>query len=407
MKYFDLKITKESPDGASFRYAISEENEFLFEASDVASLIGITHKSLFIACVSDREGKRAIPSKFIKNNELLPKREFSLFFTLEGISNLLKIVFDRDIISAKKKASIEEWAKEIKKSLLEKHCAENRIVSSVLPPQTCEQESYEIIKPEVFINPVLDSSIRTCLINGKIWFVASDVCRSLDIKNSRRAIFSLQDDEKGVRVMNTLGGSQSLSIINESGLYSIIFSSKKEIAVQFRKWVTNEVIPAIRQTGSYSAVKAKTNIFDDPDKVLRLAQEWHEQKTKILSLEAEIEEKAPSTMIGKCFCEDEKSYTFRFIAVTMNQIGFNTGETRLRRQFIKLGLLSKKEITDTRFRPNFMPKSYAVKNKLLTVVLKENGRFETRITGKGVEYIARKFLLSEKKIKILNDKLAQ
>lgn len=407
MKYFDLKITKESPDGESFRYAISEENEFLFEADDLASLIGVSKKSILIACISEKEGKRAIPLKFIKNNELLPKRGFALFFTVEGVSNFLKLSQERGIVSSRKKSSIEEWAKEIKESLLQKHYVENRVISSVLSPEVNTQESYEIINPEVFVNPVLDSSIRTCLIDGKIWFVSADVCKSLDIKNPRSAVSYLQTDEKGVRSFDTLGGTQSLSIVNESGLYSIIFSSKKEIAIQFRKWITNDVIPSIRKTGSYSVVEARTNIFDDPDKVLQLAQEWHEQKKKILSLEAEIEEKALSTMIGKCFCEDEKSYTFRFIAVTLNQIGFSTGETRLRREFIKFGLLSKKEVTDTRFRPNFMPKSYAVKNKLLTVVLKENERFETRVTGKGVEYIARKFLLSEKRIEMLNDKLVQ
>lgn len=87
---------------------------------------------------------------------------------------------------------------------------------------------------------------------GDPWFVASDVCEALTIGNSRDAVGRLDDDEKGVGTIDTLGGKQDVSIINESGLYSLIMTSRKPEAKRFKKWVTSEVLPVIRKTGSYA-----------------------------------------------------------------------------------------------------------------------------------------------------------
>lgn len=83
------------------------------------------------------------------------------------------------------------------------------------------------------------------------WFVAADVCRVLGIKNAADALKNLDEDEKGIAVSDTLGGQQSLLIVSESGMYALIFRSRKPAALRFRKWVTQEVLPAIRRTGSY------------------------------------------------------------------------------------------------------------------------------------------------------------
>lgn len=94
-------------------------------------------------------------------------------------------------------------------------------------------------------------AIRMIMIKTLPWWVAADVCRALDIVNSRDAINSLDDDEKGVANADTLGGAQDLNVVNESGLYALIFKSRKEEAKRFRKWVTSEVLPSIRKHGSY------------------------------------------------------------------------------------------------------------------------------------------------------------
>uniref|UniRef100_Q47HY6 BRO, N-terminal n=1 Tax=Dechloromonas aromatica (strain RCB) TaxID=159087 RepID=Q47HY6_DECAR len=85
--------------------------------------------------------------------------------------------------------------------------------------------------------------------DGQAWFVGADVCKALGL--DRTAIRRLDDDERGVASTHTLGGTQQVSIINEPGLYSLIFSSRKESAKRFKKWVTSVVIPSIRQNGGY------------------------------------------------------------------------------------------------------------------------------------------------------------
>jgi prophage antirepressor-like protein len=94
-------------------------------------------------------------------------------------------------------------------------------------------------------------SVRIHLIDNEPWFVAVDVCKILEIANSRDALRTLDDDERGVGNADTLGGKQKLNIVNESGLYALIFKSRKPVAKKFRKWVTNEVLPSIRKTGQY------------------------------------------------------------------------------------------------------------------------------------------------------------
>lgn len=101
-------------------------------------------------------------------------------------------------------------------------------------------------------------SVRAINRNGEIWFVAADVGAVLGLGNVRSSIALLDDDEKGVHTVDTPSGKQEMSIINESGLYALILRSRKPEAKRFRKWVTSEVLPAIRKTGSYSVSISKT-----------------------------------------------------------------------------------------------------------------------------------------------------
>lgn len=93
--------------------------------------------------------------------------------------------------------------------------------------------------------------VRTAQKNGEPWFVAADVCKALELSNGRQAVARLDDDEKGVISTDTLGGKQEMTIINEPGLYTLILSSRKPEAKQFKRWVTHEVLPSIRRGGYY------------------------------------------------------------------------------------------------------------------------------------------------------------
>jgi len=97
-----------------------------------------------------------------------------------------------------------------------------------------------------------EQEIRVVIIDGEPWWVATDVCRVLEIRNASDAVDRLDEDEKGIATTDTLGGPQKMTCVNESGVYHLVFTSRKESAKRFRRWVTEEVIPSIRKTGGYS-----------------------------------------------------------------------------------------------------------------------------------------------------------
>lgn len=97
-------------------------------------------------------------------------------------------------------------------------------------------------------------TIRTIDRDGEVWFVAKDVCQALDIANHNSAVGRLDDDERdGVALTDPMGRQQEATCISESGLYSLVMSSRKAEAKQFKRWVTHDVLPAIRKTGRYEA----------------------------------------------------------------------------------------------------------------------------------------------------------
>jgi prophage antirepressor-like protein len=102
-----------------------------------------------------------------------------------------------------------------------------------------------------------DQKVRVIDRDGEPWWLASDIAAVLELGNVRSSLALLDDDEKGVHSMDTLGGPQSVTIVSESGLYRLIFRSRKPEAVTFRRWVTHEVLPAIRRTGGYNFASAE------------------------------------------------------------------------------------------------------------------------------------------------------
>lgn len=95
--------------------------------------------------------------------------------------------------------------------------------------------------------------VRTLTVDGEPWWVLADVAKALAIANARDLVNRLDDDEKGVGQIDTLGGRQNLTTVNEAGLFSVILRSDKAEAKRFKRWVTHEVLPQIRRTGSYGA----------------------------------------------------------------------------------------------------------------------------------------------------------
>jgi prophage antirepressor-like protein len=107
---------------------------------------------------------------------------------------------------------------------------------------------------KVFTFNPCNQEIRVEMMNNEPWFVAKDICDALEFKSSPESVLrGLDDDEKLMRKLSASGQNREMWFINESGLYNLIFRSNKPEARQFRKWVTSEVLPAIRRTGTYQS----------------------------------------------------------------------------------------------------------------------------------------------------------
>jgi len=98
--------------------------------------------------------------------------------------------------------------------------------------------------------------ITSLNLDGDIWFIAKEICDILEIQNSKQAVAALDEDQRLRYTLYTTGQGRKTNIINESGLYDLVFRSNKEAAKKFRKWVTKEVLPALRKTGTYTINQA-------------------------------------------------------------------------------------------------------------------------------------------------------
>ncbi|NNV01934.1 BRO family protein [Brevibacillus sp. MCWH] len=149
-----------------------------------------------------------------------------------------------------------------------------------------------------------DKQVRVVLRDGEPWFVARDVCEVLDNRDTGTAIRQLDDDEKLIQTMIESGQNREVWLVNEPGLYSLILSSSKQEAKSFKRWITHEVIPAIRKTGEYAVDQSKAVPLSERQALIQslkltaeLAEEMEEVKSvtqthsqKLLELEQKVDE---------------------------------------------------------------------------------------------------------------------
>ena len=132
--------------------------------------------------------------------------------------------------------------------------------------------------------------VRIVEKNGSPWWVLKDVCLVLEVNNSRDITTRLDDDEKGVDIIDTLGGKQELTIISESGLYNVILLSRKPEAKRFKRWIIHEVLPSIRKHGGYLTDTKIEEILTNPDTIINLAQILKREQARVRELAAQVEE---------------------------------------------------------------------------------------------------------------------
>lgn len=157
--------------------------------------------------------------------------------------------------------------------------------------------------------------VRTIVKDNEPWFVAADVCRALEL--DRTATRRLDDDEKDVHSTHTLGGDQEITIINEAGLYALVLGSRKPEAKAFKRWITHEVIPAIRKNGAYITPEAAYKMLSDPQNLIQLLTTLSEKNEDVKRLTAESAEKDRKIAALEEECDIRRRQTIKYCAKAM------------------------------------------------------------------------------------------
>lgn len=163
---------------------------------------------------------------------------------------------------------------------------------------------------QVFTNQHF-GQVRVVMRDGEPWFVAADICRALDVDNNRQAVSRLDEDEKGVILNDTNRGKRSMAVISEPGLYALVLGSRKPEAQSFRRWITHEVLPAIRQEGAYMTPERLHEVLEDPDTLIALAQRLKLMQEKNRTLAAKNVELLPKADYFDRLVDHEVNLTLR------------------------------------------------------------------------------------------------
>lgn len=185
--------------------------------------------------------------------------------------------------------------------------------------------------------------VRTVIREGQPWFVAADVCRVLELSNPTVAVERLDEDE---RAKLNLGRQGEGTIVNEPGLYTLVLGSRKPEAKAFKRWITHEVIPAIRQHGAYLTDEATDALFADPDTFAALAVKWRDERKARLEAEAQarqhlekIQQDAPKVLFASSVEASSTGILIGALAKILRQNGVEVGQNRLFERMRKDGYL--------------------------------------------------------------------
>ncbi|MFR4153966.1 MAG: phage antirepressor [Coprococcus sp.] len=242
---------------------------------------------------------------------------------------------------------------------------------------------------KIFENPEF-GKVRTVEIDGKPYLIGKDVAEALGYSNTRKALADHVDEEdKGVTKCDTLGGKQELTVINESGLYSLILSSKLESAKRFKRWVTSEVLPSIRKSGGYIAGQEQMTDSELMAKALLVAQKQIEERN------AQIERMRPKEIFADAVSASQTTILIGELAKLIRQNGVDIGQNRLFSWLRENGYLVKRKGTDYN-QPTQKSADLGILTTKETIIAHSNGSTEikktVKVTGKGQQYFINKFL---------------
>ena len=236
-------------------------------------------------------------------------------------------------------------------------------------------------------------NVRAVVKDGEPWFIASDVCESLGLSNPTVSVNRLDADE---RSKFNLGRQGEVNTVNEYGLYNLVLGSRKPEAKAFKRWITHEVIPAIRKHGGYLTPDKVEEILTNPDAIIRLATQLKEERAKREAAGKVIEEQRPKALFAGAVSASKTSILIGALAKLIRQNGVDVGQKRLFEWLRKKGYLIKSG------NDKNMPTQRSMEQGLFEV--KEGSYVDgdgvnritrtTKVTGKGQLFFVNKFLAS-------------
>lgn len=250
-------------------------------------------------------------------------------------------------------------------------------------------------------------SVRTLAINDEPWFVGKDVAVALGYENTAKALRDHVDEEDkkmGERnvtpsIKDSLGREQYPVLINESGLYSLVLSSKLPSAREFKRWITHDVIPDIRQHGAYMTEEAIERAITEPDFLIRLATQLKEERAARQEAEMQIEVQKPKVIFADAVSSSHTSILVGELAKILRGNGIEIGQRRLFNWLREHGYLIKRQGTDYN-----MPTQRAMELGLFEI--KEGSYINgsgvniitktPKVTGKGQQYFINRFLADKR-----------
>ena len=235
-------------------------------------------------------------------------------------------------------------------------------------------------------------TVRTVIVNDEPYFVGKDVADILGYTNTPKAIRDHVDDEDKLTERIVLSGqNREVVFINESGLYSLILSSKMPNAKKFKRWVTSEVLPSIRKHGMY----ATEELLANPDLLISVAQELKAERERSKQLKQKIEKDKPKTIFADAVATSSTSILIGDLAKIIKQNGVDIGQKRLFSWLRENGYLIKRKGADwnSPTQKSMEMELFEVKE---TAITHSDGHVSvsktTKVTGKGQQFFINKFL---------------
>lgn len=238
--------------------------------------------------------------------------------------------------------------------------------------------------------------IRTIEIDDEPWFVGKDVADVLGYERPTKAIMDhVDDDDRRGSSIGTSDQLRNMVVINESGVYSLIFGSKLPTAKRFKHWVTSEVLPTIRKHGAYATAPTIDKILSDPDYGIKLLQSLKEERERCAALETKIKEMRPKEIFTDAVSASSTSILIGDLAKLIKQNGQNIGQKRLFQWLRDNGYLIKRKGADYN-SPTQKAMDLGLFEIKETTIVHSDGHVSInktpKVTGKGQVYFINKFL---------------